>query len=984
MYITLTVATVMSAFSLSAGDFSSVDTLMARARPISPVAAMPVGPLPRIGNIWNGNYVLNTSPSQAAKTQIYLGPSGMTPSQALWLRSQNPNVLILPSVNAQETTGGSPAVPDDYLLKDVNGNPIEDWPGNFILNMTKPEVAAFLAQYAYQEYFLNSGQAFDGLFWDNFNTDISNVLYDYLGVAHQVDANGDKQQDDQATLDAAWNQGMHSLLSNFKLLAPNAYVSGHISQAQPTASVVQDFNGQSFTLNALEVREGVYSFETLFSSYNNWFTNGRAPAIATIQSSPPSQIAYGYGFQPLQHMLPSTVQFAQSFYPNMRFGLALALMNDGFSIYDFGDIGAPVAWWYDEYDFNLGSAVTPARQIGAGGGGTLLTNGGFESGLSGWSLNVNNDGMTSATAEADTSIVAAGTASATIHVATPSLARWHVDFEHDGVALTAGAAYRVQFWARSDSPRSITVSTQGGAPDYANYGLSEQVSLTDGWQSFALSFTAPVTANDGRIEFWAGDQAGSVWLDDVQLLPTGEEIYRRDFTNGTVLLNGTSVTQTIPLEPGFRKFSSSQAPLWQYILDDSSPNFTADSSWGVMTYDSGFTDYSGASLAPLNPNPPYYHAWNLTAHRQTTGNTPAQWSLNVPADGNYTVQVWLPAAPDASSWTKSAVYEVVSNGVVIATSTLDQTIATAGDGWHQVAAVRLSPAGAPVLRVHNAGSGALLADAVYVTSAALFNDGSAVSQVTLGPYDGVLLQRLTAAPAPASHVNSVVNAAGFQNTISSAGLVSITGSGFGTSTRGWSATDRSSANLPVTLDGISVTINGKPAYVEHVSPTQIDVIAPDDDTVGEVQVQVVTPQGAGYPGTALKQRVSPAFFTYNAGTTIYVAAQHLDGTLVGRQDSSSRPAAPGEIIEIYGTGFGATSAAMPTSGRASQPVPLLSPVTVSIGGIDAEVQCAGLVSPGLYRLQVKVPNVADGDQQARTHASGFSGPVDVFLPVSSK
>ena len=35
----------------------------------------------------------------------------------------------------------------------------------------------------------------------------------------------------------------------------------------------------------------------------------------------------------------------------MRFGLALALMNDGFFTYDFGDTGdgSPVDWWYDEY-----------------------------------------------------------------------------------------------------------------------------------------------------------------------------------------------------------------------------------------------------------------------------------------------------------------------------------------------------------------------------------------------------------------------------------------------------------------------------------------------------------------------------------------------------------------------------------------------------------------------------------------------------------
>jgi len=40
--------------------------------------------------------------------------------------------------------------------------------------------------------------------------------------------------------------------------------------------------------------------------------------------------------------------------------------------------------------------------------------------------------------------------------------------------------------------------------------------------------------------------------------------------------------------------------------------------------------------------------------------------------------------------------------------------------------------------------------------------------------------------------------------------------------------------LPVQLDGVSVTIDGKAAYVYYVSPNQIDVIAPADSTTGTV------------------------------------------------------------------------------------------------------------------------------------------------------
>jgi uncharacterized protein (TIGR03437 family) len=301
-----------------------------------------------------------------------------------------------------------------------------------------------------------------------------------------------------------------------------------------------------------------------------------------------------------------------------------------------------------------------------------------------------------------------------------------------------------------------------------------------------------------------------------------------------------------------------------------------------------------------------------------------------------------------------------------------------------IAPVNLTTSGSPILRVHNGSSGSLIADAVYVTSTALYNDGTQAPQVTLAPFDGILLQRQTPVPAPASRVNSVVNAASYQPAIASGGFVSIIGTSFGNSTRSWTSSDFSGNNLPTSLDGISVTINGKPAYVEYISPTQINAIAPDDDTIGQVQVQVATPQGPSYSGTVLKQKMSPAFFTYQSGTTTYVAAVHLDGTLVGPAGPSSRPAVPGEVIEIFGAGFGPTNPAAPTSQLISQPAPLSLPATVAIGGLNAQVLWAGIVSSGLYQLNVQIPNVTAGDEPAQASVSGFQSVANAFLAIAQQ
>jgi len=951
-------------------------------------ASTPSGAFPRIGSIWWGGYIYSTKPDQVGKLQLLLCP-GVSAQQALSVRASSPNVLIIPNVNATETSSYTipPNVPDSYFLKDIHGNKISDWPdpGIYLLNLTKPEVGEFLAQYAYQ-VLEQSDFAFDGIFFDNFHATISYLTKDYLGNPVQIDANGDGLPDDPATLDAAWAAGVYHLIATFRHLVPYGYTSGHLDQRPPDPAALAVFNGEAMNGDVPKVREGLMSFGAFWQTFQSWFKQGQPPPITMVQSSPPLQIAYGYGFAPLNAIAPAAAAFGQTYYPNMRFGLVAALMNDGFSTYDFGDTGSPVNWWYDEYGFNLGQPIGPAARVVDSHAPTanLLANGGFESSLSGtWQLNVTNDGQASAVAGVDNLISAEGNASARITVKSVGTANWHVEFEQGNLPFTGGATYQLSFWARADTPRTITVISQGGAPSYPNYGLAAQVSIGTSWKLCTTSFVATATANDARLEVLVGDVAGSVWIDGVQLsLQTSVDVYRRDFSNGAVLLNGTAKPQTVSLENGFKRFSGQQAPRYQYIVDDSDPGFNATGAWNTVTIDSGFArgtvDGPGSQVA----NGPYYHAWQRTCHQLDVSTGTAVWNLGIPADGQYTVQVWLPAAPKAGTWSKSAVYEIVSGSNVLGTATLDQTTAGAGDQWHMIGTYTLTVAGAPFLRVHNGGTGFLIADAVYVTSAALYNDGSAATQVTLGAFDGILLQRVQPVAVPTSRVNSAVNGASFQGGIASGAWVSIFGSGFATGSRGWAGPDFKGNLLPTSLDGVSATINSQPAYVGYISPGQINVLAPDDDSIGTVTVQVTTPQGQSYSGTATKQKAAPALFTFGGAGTAYAAALHADGSLVAKPALQGRPAAPGEVISLYGTGFGATSPATPSATLVSQPAPLALPVTVTIGGVAAEVQYAGVTLAGLVQVNVKVPpNATSGDQPVLASIGGFQSAANVYLTI---
>jgi uncharacterized protein (TIGR03437 family) len=916
------------------------------------------GNFPRIGSIWGDVYA--NQPSQAAKIQLY-NSLGMSFDRISALRAANPGVLILASDDA--TYSGPWAVfPDDYYLKDTQGNNIQVGPdGASMLNMTRPDVAEGVANYFYQQL-VGGNLAWDGFFLDDVFTTISWLNSDFYGNPVQISSANNGIADNPATLDAAWRAGLFLELNTLRNLVPSGYFTGHLTEpADP--QLMSLFNGNSLVFDAVDVREGNLSFGDFRRYDQSWFLQGVSPGIAAVQSAPPSILSYGYGPQPAQTLPASTLAFAESFYPNMRFGLASALMNDGFSTYDLGDEGCCAAWWYDEYDFNLGQPLGPAVRIGSGTGPNLLANAGFENGLSGWSFFVDDDGQASAAAASDSSVAAEGNASAHIDVTSADSSPWQVNLFQTSLPVTAGANYQVQFWARSDAPRMITVDCVSGNSPYPNYGLDSQVSLDTTWRLNTLTFVSGATAGDGVLRFDVGDVAGNVWIDGVQLMQQAPDIFQRDFSNGVVVLNGTTGWQTVALEPGLQRFTGAQAPLYQYIVDDSSVGFSGSGAWNVVNISTG--DFIAVG--------PWYNAWGDSLHELDVPQGTAQWDLSIPADGQYTIQVWLPDAPGAAGWTKSASYQIVSGGNVVASANLDQTSATGGDQWHTIfSGVALTAAGSPVLTISNAGSGPLIADAVYISSTARYNDGSAAPQVTLAATDGILLQRRQPVAAPASTVQTVVDAAGYQPAIASGGLVAILGSGF-------TPSPRSPAGA-----GVRVTIDGIPARVRSTSVGRIDVIAPDDPILGPVPVQVTSVQGASYPGTVVKQKLAPEFFSWSANGTSYVEARHADGTLVGPAGFAGGPALVGEEIDIYGTGFGPTNPPVSPPQRDSQALPLAGSPGVSIGGVAAIVNAAALISPGFYQLTVTVPAVASGNQPVQVEMSGFQSVANAFLACQSQ
>jgi uncharacterized protein (TIGR03437 family) len=198
------------------------------------------------------------------------------------------------------------------------------------------------------------------------------------------------------------------------------------------------------------------------------------------------------------------------------------------------------------------------------------------------------------------------------------------------------------------------------------------------------------------------------------------------------------------------------------------------------------------------------------------------------------------------------------------------------------------------------------------------------------------------------------------------------------------APEFASGRMPVQLDGVSVTVDGKPAYVYWIGPTQVNVLTPLDAAVGPAPVVVTNGAGASAAFIVNLKPLAPTFLVQ--GATPYVAALHGDASLVGPVSLSTpgypfTPAKPGEIVALYGTGFGLPATPL-AGGSATQFAPLESLPAVRIGGVAATVQYAGVISPGLYQFNVVVPpSAADGDLPVTATYNGVSAFGGAILAV---
>lgn len=192
--------------------------------------------------------------------------------------------------------------------------------------------------------------------------------------------------------------------------------------------------------------------------------------------------------------------------------------------------------------------------------------------------------------------------------------------------------------------------------------------------------------------------------------------------------------------------------------------------------------------------------------------------------------------------------------------------------------------------------------------------------------------------------------------------------------------------LPTTLDGLSVTIGGEPAYIVAVTSTQVNVLTPTLPN-GPAAVVVTTSAGTSAPYPINSQSVQPAFFVWPANQVVATHADFTYATANGTLGVTTSPARPGETVILWGAGFGPTSPPAPNGQVVPGGAHTLNGVEVSVGGQQATVVGAALTSglAGVYQIAIQVPaGLADGEYLVIANINGVYSPIGLVLAVQSQ
>ena len=307
-------------------------------------------------------------------------------------------------------------------------------------------------------------------------------------------------------------------------------------------------------------------------------------------------------------------------------------------------------------------------------------------------------------------------------------------------------------------------------------------------------------------------------------------------------------------------------------------------------------------------------SWNATGpvvSRSEAAMTVLSDSSSLPGSGN---AVLTATVTTANGGTPSGTVGFYLNGALLGTAPL------AGSGGAAVAT--LSVTGTQLAAGTDAISAQYSGDSAY-------NSTAASVTLTVVSSDGPL------------SISGLANAASFRQAYTPGMILSVFGSQLAPS-----AQTSGTIPLPTQIGGVSAAVNGVAAPLYYVSPGQLNLQIPYQTPVNSTATLTINNNGQSVSKSFAVTAAAPGVFVDNNGAP-----------------SPNAGGARGQTITMFITGAGAVSPAVatgssPPTGTAAADLPKPSqPVTVTVGGVPAAVQFAGIPAGlvGVTQINYQIP-----------------------------
>jgi uncharacterized protein (TIGR03437 family) len=168
--------------------------------------------------------------------------------------------------------------------------------------------------------------------------------------------------------------------------------------------------------------------------------------------------------------------------------------------------------------------------------------------------------------------------------------------------------------------------------------------------------------------------------------------------------------------------------------------------------------------------------------------------------------------------------------------------------------------------------------------------------------------------------------------------------------------------LKTQMQGTLIAFGGRPLPLLYTNPNQVNAILPYGLTPGTTYQLIVTRGNRiSVPQSLTVAAAEPAIFTASAGQgDIFVYHSATEQILA----APGQPAKAGDILIIYCDGLGPVDPPIDAGVAVDGLIRTMSPIGLTIGGVQAQVMFSGLAGSltGLYQVNAIMPDgVTPGD-----------------------